>query len=430
MKSIRIFFISIFAVSLFIAAAVYATDGGALATITRIKGTPLILKAASSESKTAVIGETVEYGDTISTDQDSKATLVFNDGEIRVITSGSSVKFNESGNEQLTQVAKITSTLAEAINARNLDNTFISVTGAKLSMNSADKKQADKKSEGIQMRGAEKQKDLNVTDGPAYERTAPPISEAEIPGSSKQSPLPPTPMPESAQLPAAQSTSSDDESCMGGSQSISEPEVKIDIPERIEKPSTTKKKHLKSETAVSAIVKTSSWGFWYDDENSIPWRALIMPYEADKIEKITVTASNPADVKGIDDKLSITDKNEKFLNIVVLYKSKSPEQKRMLKNMRAKLKIDAARHEKAAADIKAIEHLRADDLETYLYIKAGIFKQYEFYIAALAALEQLENLKPDTVMRHVLKSKVIIYYNMQEIELAKNAAKKLSNNSK
>ncbi|EKD68480.1 MAG: hypothetical protein ACD_47C00602G0003, partial [uncultured bacterium] len=135
MKSFK-FYAALAIVSiLLITAASYATSGEPLATITKIKGAPQIIKAATAQTVAIKMGETVEMGDTIVTDADSRATLIFNDGEIRVITSGSNVKFSEGDkHEQLTSIAKVTATLADAVNAKNLEKTFESVTGAKLSM--------------------------------------------------------------------------------------------------------------------------------------------------------------------------------------------------------------------------------------------------------------------------------------------------------
>ncbi|HOT77173.1 MAG TPA: hypothetical protein PK467_15385, partial [Candidatus Wallbacteria bacterium] len=134
-----VFLISL--VSLVFAIASYASGGGPLATVTRVKGSPQIIKASVPQAAALKIGETIEYGDTVITDSDSKATLIFNDGEIRVITSGSNVKFNEGDKAQNdTQMAKVASTLADAVNAKNLDSTFESVTGIKLSMSSAKEK--------------------------------------------------------------------------------------------------------------------------------------------------------------------------------------------------------------------------------------------------------------------------------------------------
>lgn len=371
-----VFLISL--VSLVFAIASYASGGGPLATVTRVKGSPQIIKASVPQAAALKIGETIEYGDTVITDSDSKATLIFNDGEIRVITSGSNVKFNEGDKAQNdTQMAKVASTLADAVNAKNLDSTFESVTGIKLSMSSAKEK-------------------------PKSAPAPPPMVSA---------PAPASPVP-SDELPAGEA--------LGGQAPVPKAEEKkssdLLVAARTQKP---------SEAPGGAALKSGikKWHYWFDDENSIPWELLIPGSVLGDIDKITFkTSSSVQDIKNLKNKLSLSAMQDGVIVVSVLFKNKGNVQTPPL---RAELVVNEKRKNIVIEELKKISGLQNDDPETYLYVKSSIFKQNQFYIAALAALNELEKLQPGVKMPHVLKSKAVIYHAMGEKELARAAAERL-----
>jgi hypothetical protein len=435
MKSIKCFTAMILTVFLFAFFASYASSDGALATITKVKGAPQVIKSGAANAELLKIGETVSYGDIIITDSDSKATLVFNDGEIRIITSGSNVKFSAGdSNEQLTKVDKITSTLAEAVNARNLDNTFVSVTGIKLSMSSgAEKKKASEPMSadaGAMLDQSPKSfpgDSKSDFDGASKENIA--FDRIDLPGGAAAEAVAPAPV--TAQAPAAPAPPA---SSLAGSA----PQKSVDGGSDLSRPVSTGdafggQRQLTTKAVAgraahekkAAEAPSAQWGRWFDDANSLPWNLLMSEDIFDNLEKISfysaaLTQLGPGNFA---DKLSLTGINDNIVKVTVSFKTKKDAA--VDKSFRAQLIIDNERKNKTADELKKIERLKADDMETYLYLKAGIFKQNEFYIAALAALYELEKLQPDVTMKHVLKSKAIIYFKMGEKELSKAASDKL-----
>ncbi len=430
MKSIKCSVAMVLTVFLFAFFVSYALSDGALATITKVKGSPQIIKSGAANAGLLKIGETVVYGDTIITDSDSKATLVFNDGEIRIITSGSDVKFSAGdSNEQLTKVDKITSTLAEAVNAQNLDNTFVSVTGIKLSMSSgAEKKKAlEAMPEESGIMREERAKSLSDSEqadsGAAAKESVVSFDKTAIPDSLPEIAAPsPKPMPAPAPPASSLAGSAPKQPVEGGS-TLLRPASSDAFGTKKEIPA-----HVTSQAAVgrrTAEVQVVPWGRWFDDANSLPWNQLMAKEIFDNLEKITFysAASTQLGSDNFSEKISLTGINDKIVKITVSFKTKKGIAAD--KSFRAQLIIDNDLKNKTADELKKIEHLKADDMETYLYLKAGIFKQNEFYIAALAALYELERLQPDVMMPHVLKSKAIIYFKMGEKELSKAASDKL-----
>lgn len=413
----------------------YALSDGALAIITKVKGAPQIIKSGAADAGPIKIGETVEYGDTIITDSDSKATLVFNDGEIRIITSGSSVKFSAGdSNEQLTKVAKITATLAEAVNAQNLDNTFVSVTGIKLSMSGAgaEKKKALEampEESGIMREESSKSlsdNELAVSGGAAKEDLAS-FDKSAIPGGMPEidAPSQSRPAPAPAPPPSTVAGSAPQPQSVDGGSTLSRPASGGDSFRAKREPAA---KPVVSQAVIggrTAEAQVADWGRWFDDANSLPWAQLMTKEIFDNLEKITFhsASSSRLDAADFSEKISLAGINDKIVKITVSFKMKKGAAAD--KSFRAQLIIDNDIKNKTAEELKKIEHLKTEDMETYLYLKAGIFKQNEFYIAALAALCELEKLQPGVKMPHVLKSKAIIYFKMGEKELSKAASDKL-----
>ncbi|EKD68580.1 MAG: hypothetical protein ACD_47C00541G0001, partial [uncultured bacterium] len=164
------------------------------------------------------------------------------------------------------------------------------------------------------------------------------------------------------------------------------------------------------------------WGYWFDDENSAAWNLLIPERILKSSEKISFkSATSSQELKNTGSKVAISDHGTGPLTLVVIFTNKQGK----MASLRAELKIDNAAKNKVIEEINKIEGLKADDLETYLYVKASIFKQNKFYLAALAALDQLEKLQPQVKMPHALKSKAIIYHEMGETELMKAAIEAL-----
>ncbi|HBC74178.1 MAG: hypothetical protein A2008_13470 [Candidatus Wallbacteria bacterium GWC2_49_35] len=443
MKSFK-FYAALAIVSiLLITAASYATSGEPLATITKIKGAPQIIKAATAQTVAIKMGETVEMGDTIVTDADSRATLIFNDGEIRVITSGSNVKFSEGDkHEQLTSIAKVTATLADAVNAKNLEKTFESVTGAKLSMSGGaerPKKAAEVKSvpggtsaaddKGTSYRN--KELDINMAEPQTVKEevsaSAGAPSSADVPetsGNLTSAPIPTLPPASVPSEPAGKSSASVLQDIQ-----VSEPSSANApaVPERLDDEGVAKaraefKPHPKAVTRESQAAVLKQWGYWFDDENSAAWNLLIPERILKSSEKISFkSATSSQELKNTGSKVAISDHGTGPLTLVVIFTNKQGK----MASLRAELKIDNAAKNKVIEEINKIEGLKADDLETYLYVKASIFKQNKFYLAALAALDQLEKLQPQVKMPHALKSKAIIYHEMGETELMKAAIEAL-----
>ncbi|HOT77557.1 MAG TPA: hypothetical protein PK467_17350 [Candidatus Wallbacteria bacterium] len=141
------------------------------------------------------------------------------------------------------------------------------------------------------------------------------------------------------------------------------------------------------------------------------------------IDKITFkTSSSVQDIKNLKNKLSLSAMQDGVIVVSVLFKNKGNVQTPPL---RAELVVNEKRKNIVIEELKKISGLQNDDPETYLYVKSSIFKQNQFYIAALAALNELEKLQPGVKMPHVLKSKAVIYHAMGEKELARAAAERL-----
>lgn len=396
MKKIQCSIALVITVFLFASFVSYASSDGAVATITKVKGAPRIIKSATTDELLLKIGETVGYGDTIITDSDSKATLVFNDGEIRIITSGSNVKFNAGEpDERLTKVAKITSTLAEAVNAQNLDNTFLSVTGAKLSMSGgAEKKKASGAAFDMESKIAGEESSKSLSDG--WSNSSGGKAGSDIPSGDR------------VELPG----------------SFSEADVPIyEKPASIPAPVLSSAPRATSEKK-PAETPCAQWGYWFDDSDSLPWDQLMSKEVFNNLEKISFhsAAITQLGAGNFTDKLSLTGINDNITKVTVSFRAKKGD---VDKSFRSQLTIDNKHKNKTAGELKKIERLKDEDIETYLYLKAGIFKQNRFYIAALAALYELEKLHPGVIMPHVLKSKAVIYFNMGEKELSKAASDKL-----
>lgn len=442
MKSFK-FYAALAIVSiLLMTAATYATSGEPLATITKIKGAPQIIKAATAQTVAVKTGETVEMGDTIVTDADSRATLIFNDGEIRVITSGSNVKFSEGDkHEQLTSVAKVTATLADAVNAKNLEKTFESVTGAKLSMSGGAEKQKKALEAKSDLGGTgaaddtgasfrTKELDINmaepqtVKDEMSVSAGAPPSAEVpETSGNLASAPAPTVPPASAPSGPAGKSAASVLQDIQ-----VSEPSSAAApaVTERLDDEETKARAELKPSPKAlqreSQAPALKQWGYWFDDENSAAWNLLIPERVLKSSEKISFkSATSSQELKSTSSKVAISDHGTGPLTLVVIFTNKHGK----MASMRAELKIDNDAKNKVIEEIKKIEDLKAGDLETYLYVKASIFKQNKFYLAALAALDQLEKLQPQVKMQHALKSKAIIYHEMGEDELMKTAIEAL-----
>jgi hypothetical protein len=415
---------------LLITAASYATSGEPLATITKIKGAPQIIKAATAQTVAIKTGETVEMGDTIVTDADSRATLIFNDGEIRVITSGSNVKFSEGDkHEQLTSVAKVTATLADAVNAKNLEKTFESVTGAKLSISGGaerPKKAAEVKSVPggtVSSAGAEavRNKAFDFTsadDGQAVKEEMTAVSGRLDDAASQAMPAPAPPLtgPGTTQPSAS----------AGGTSLPADTTLPQNESGQDEADSEKNKIELKAASKLMAREQPGpalkQWGCWFDDENSAAWNLLIPERVLKSSEKISFKSlTSSQDLKNTNLKVAISDHGTGPLTLVVIFTNKQGK----MASLRAELKIDEDAKTKVIEEINKIEGLKADDLETYLYVKASIFKQNKFYLAALAALDQLEKLQPQVKMPHALKSKAIIYHEMGEDELMNAAVEAL-----
>lgn len=420
---------------LMIAAASFATGGGPLATITKIKGAPQIVKASTGKTSPAQIGETIEFGDTLVTDADSRATLIFNDGEIRVITSGSNVKFSEGDKpEQSTHVAKVATTLADAVNARNLEKTFESVTGAKLSMSGADKlkkgqaPQADlggaapsagtpPQMEKIDDSARPELKEAQA--GAANEAVAAAGDEAKM--TEAAAPVPPPPPVTSA--PAVKSSAVTPELEAQASSAPARPAQHPEAAAGFDDAETSRAKAERKPMPKAAprepqTAGAKQWGYWFDDDNSASWDLLLPASVLANAEKLMFkTASSTQDIKNTRSRVMVSEPGEGSLTLVLVIKTKKGD----MSSLRAELKVDNAARALAAEEIRAIENLRAEDLETYLYVKSSILKKHKFYLAALAALDELEKLQPRAKMPHALKSKAIIYHEMGELELMQAA---------
>ncbi|HNY11237.1 MAG TPA: hypothetical protein PKK26_06560, partial [Candidatus Wallbacteria bacterium] len=103
-----------------------------LATVTKVKGASFVLRPGTAF--TAIkSGDYIYMDDAVKTDKDSKITLLFEDGEIRVITSDSNVSFAKSQDySKISKIAKVADTVADAINSKSLEATYETVTGSKL----------------------------------------------------------------------------------------------------------------------------------------------------------------------------------------------------------------------------------------------------------------------------------------------------------
>ena len=358
----------------------FASGPGALATVTKVKGAPSVIKTGQTNADALKIGDVIETGDSVITDQDSKATLLFNDGEIRVITSGSNVKFSEGGqNENLTSVARVTTTLADALNARNLDKTFESVTGVKLSLGGEEKRKSEAPKEAYDSPSGKITTPAKSSQSDDNEITPP---EQAAPSVTAGAPAPPPLDEEKSLSPVQRATST--------------------------KPSTEAHKN---------------WGNWLDDSASVAIAHLLPPEALKDMASISIAAgaSTPRTLSGVADSLALSNVSESPIKVKIAVSYKNGNSK----ILNIILKTDEDAKLTAEKELIMIKNLKSDDLETYLYLKASILKRNEFYIAALGALSELENLHPGVLMPHVIKSRAIIYHKMGEAKLSFIEAAKL-----
>jgi len=424
-----------------------------LATVTKVKGSPSVARAGAAPAAIRQ-GDYIYMGDTVKTDKDSKITLLFEDGEIRVITSDSNVSFAKSQDySNISSVAKVANTVADAINAKSLEATFHeAVTGVKLSVGSKLKKESPAAAAGGSIQRSEKSVDLEpVSKKSEYASSEVFENNSGSSPASQSVPAPPVVMPSAAppsSKPAASENlkegmapaeiasgdkSSDHgqaaseeagrQSATGGSSSnavvMNEQESKkvlnsksLDI--NITQPAPAAK---------SVAIKT--WGKWLEGETIVPWKQLLPEsLTKTKIAKIMVrSASSQQHVTNLSDSIKLSGGLENTICLTVAVHG--IDNINPISLFKAYFYNDAETNKTVKAEIAKFEILKKEDMDTYLYAKAMTLKKYSYYIAALSALNEIEKNNPGLVMAHIIRLKASIYLDMGEAELARSEALKI-----
>jgi len=428
-----------------------------LATVTKVKGSPSVSRAGTS-SAAIRSGDYIYMGDTLKTDKDSKITLLFEDGEIRVITSDSNVSFAKSQDySNISSVAKVAVTVADAINSKSLEATFHeAVTGVKLSVGSKEKKEAPAATASGSVQREEKLMEAEHVSKKS-EYAASDASET-VSGSSPSSqamPAPAPPVMPSAAAPASKPALS--EGSQGAVPTPSAPaeiaadvsgdsgQSKIEAENRLSaagggssntaaKSDENAKLSVKSKSLdinimqsapPSKSVSTKNWGRWLEGETMVSWKSLL-PESVTKtrIAKIIVQSSSaPQNVTDVSDTIKLSGAlEEKIYFTVAVY---GPANNNLLASFRAYFNNDAKANEFIRSEIAKFAILKKEDMDTYLYAKAMTLKKYSYYIAALSALNEIEKNNPGIVMAHIVRLKTSIYLGMGEQELARSEALKI-----
>ncbi len=427
-----------------------------LATVTKVKGSPSVSRAGTA-SAAIRSGDYIYMGDTLRTDKDSKITLLFEDGEIRVITSDSNVSFAKSQDySNISSVAKVAVTVADAINSKSLEATFHeAVTGVKLSVGSKEKKEAPaataigsvQREEKLMEADSSKKSEYAASDasetvsGPsgssqAMPAPAPPVMPAAAPSSKPAMaeisqgavPAPSAPAEIAADLSSGDSGQSKLEaenrlSAAGGSSS--DAAAKSDKNAKLSVRSKSLDINIMQSAPPSKSVSTKNWGRWLEGETMVSWKSLLPEsVTKTKIAKIIVQSSSaPQNVTDVSDTIKLSGAlEEKIYFTVAVY---GPANNNLLASFRAYFNNDAKANEFIKSEIAKFAILKKEDMDTYLYAKAMTLKKYSYYIAALSALNEIEKNNPGIVMAHIVRLKASIYLGMGEQELARSEALKI-----
>ena len=422
-----------------------------LATVTKVKGSPQVSRpgAAAAAVKS---GDYIYMGDTLKTDKDSKVTLLFEDGEIRVITSDSNVNFAQTRDySKISSVAKVADTVAEAINSKSLEATFQeAVTGVKLSVGSKEKQEAPKGSSSgaIAPKEAESSlggiaKKMEVSAQDASEG----IAMREESSKSMPAPAPPPVMP-SAAAPAPQSEiisenkadmqSSAAPSGIAADKSMDSGRAKLEVEYAAQTNAASspaaggsepKKEKMERRAAKPAQqyknVATKNWGRWLEGETMVSWNSLLPESIINKkVAKIIVqSSSTPQNVTDLSDSINLSGVlEEKVYFTVAVYGS---DNNSLLTSFRAYFNNNSKSNEFVKKEIARFDKLKTDDMDTYLYAKAMTLKKYSYHVAALSALNQIEKNNPGITLPHIIRLKAAIYLGMGESELAHSEALRL-----
>lgn len=381
----------------------YADEDNMLAIATKVKGNAvrLTLKGDSAALQT---GDKVYKGESIKTGADGRVTLIFTDGEMRIITSNSELKFeNSEKKENLAATDKLSQTIAFAANVKNIEAAAQSLTGIKTSMAP-----------------------------PSVSAPKPAMPPSEYDKSNNIEPA----MPE-IEVPQKEASAMPNKSGIKSNlYDIDLAEQKHEHVQREDMKKTSKTDtartgggHLKSKADYwdsSKLFKENvtkyNLGLWYADSESVTLQEILPGFEAGPQAVLCIT----------DSRNSITTAEIKFADTLKIDKVIAQKESAcVLIAQTHDFKPIILNFESPNADYEInlvksgmifLEKIKNDDPETYLYLKASLFFNNKFYTAALKSIFEFEKLTGSCPM-HILNLKALIYSSMGLTEHAKTILK-------
>lgn len=389
-------------VSLAVVAASSAQSPAGLATVTGVRGTPQVQKAGAAAYVPLNSGDVINPGDRIKTDAKSKVTLLFNDGEIRMISTKADVAMVEKSQEKTQQGI---ATLARAAIAPEADDVMSVVTGARAKLKGGAKEEASSLGGSVGDAGGAQ---------PAAQAPAENAGRlaAEASGKAGAEVVPP-PAPTS---PPADINKSAGDWQDGLAQELEETRKKADEQK-------TRKVNFRSEPARDKKTSDKTEEIsaekpavlaWLSDADSVAWADIVDGgVDTASVKCIEISAGSKVVAKA-----GTLTESMRFDNLL---KNGSGSFKASLvfkngeRRELAKFNFNTKTNEKARASLEAnsLSGLdNPDNRDTFLFLKARILEKHGFRIAALGCLSEIEKLHPGKPLPHVSRTKILIYNSL------------------
>jgi len=384
----------------------YADDSSILAVATKVKGTVTITDLSGKKAIMKTGGK-IYKGESIKTGPDGKATLIFTDGEMRIITSNSELKFEKSDKkENMNTADKLSQTIAYAADVKSIETAAQSLTGAKINISSSE---------------VPASKPMAVNEEPMASKTFSGEKNMDI-----QAPAPP-PIPETVQANYDENQKSLSIPEKGYSKSKYE-QTGGSVAER----DSQKRAGIKSSdksidhkpAGRQSIITKYNLGLWYSNDETVKAQDIFAGTDKNSNLSFNINIfreQNMSQLATAEIKFSDRIELDKYLKDITgtnetIFMSISDSD--FINPVMYTLKFNNYENQLIKDEMAFLEKIKNDDPETYLYLKASLFFKNKFYIAALKSVLEFEKINNENPT-HMLNLKALIYSSTGRVKQAK-----------